>query len=112
VEAYRLWWLQTSDEPLCYQFDPSLLLDHLDCHIPCYGHLCNDNYVPPQNTQFQPPDWFNEAEYEKYYFNPNNHYVSYHGRHLEEVSGNVSACLVLLASSLEWHINLIQRALP
>jgi hypothetical protein len=92
VDAYSLWWAATSDEPLCYKFDASHPLDYLVCHIACYGHMCNEGTttpVPPEDTLFHPPGWFHSWEYEKYWNNPNRHHV----RHLEEVSGNVSACL-------------------
>lgn len=52
--CYELWYIQSSDKVVCFQYDASTFRDDIVCHLCCYGELCNLNALPPRELLYQP----------------------------------------------------------
>ncbi len=53
-QAQTLWYDQSSDEPLCLNFDLSADEETLTCHLACFGDQCNIDVNPPDATLYRP----------------------------------------------------------
>jgi hypothetical protein len=54
VDARDLWYMQSSDKVVCFQYDSSTFRDEIVCHLACYGDHCNQNALPPKETWWAP----------------------------------------------------------